>query len=126
MHLALGDVVRDRTHMVIGTVARIDTNETNETRRVVVSVPGSVPRPVAVGDLEIVRRYSHPPTSRLRLMAVFFLLVALLAAYIAGSAVRTLGGNWPLTVLAGLGAFNFFQSGFRWYRRLTGPRRYRV
>lgn len=123
MRLAIGDVVRDRTDMVIGTVARI---EINEARRVLVNVPGSFPRPVSAKDLEIVSRYTQPATARLRLMAVFVFLVALLTSYVAGHSVRLLGGDWLLTFMAALGAYEIYEIAFRWARRLTGARRFRI
>jgi hypothetical protein len=122
MYLAIGDVVRDRRDLVLCTVARIDINE----GRVVLSVPGGFPRPAAADDLEIVSRYSRPATKRLRFMAVFLFLVGLLAAYIAGYSVQLLDGNWLLTLMASLGAYQPFEAAFRLYRRLTGPRRYRI
>ncbi len=123
MYLAIGDVVRDRRDLVLGTVARIDINEGP---RVVLSVPGGFPRPAAADDLEIVSRYSRPATKRLRFMAVFLFLVGLLAAYIVGYSVQLLDGNWLLTLMASLGAYQPFEAAFRLYRRLTGPRRYRI
>ncbi|OIJ89770.1 hypothetical protein [Streptomyces colonosanans] len=123
MRLAIGDVVRDRTDMVIGTVARIDMNEAG---RVVLTVPGGFPRLVAVADLEIVSRYSKPPTAKLHLAAVLVFLIALLTSYIAAHSVQLLGGSWLLTFMAGLGAYEIYSIGFRWCCRLTGPRRFRV
>jgi len=123
MRLAIGDVVRDRTDLVIGTVVRIDHNAA---RRVLVNVPGGYYRPVAVTDLEILRRYSKPPTVKLRLAAVVVLVIALLTAYVAGHSVQLLGGSWLLTFMAALGGYQVHEIAFRLGRRLTGPRRFRV
>lgn len=123
MRLAIGDVVRDRTDMVMGTIARIDINAA---RSVLMNVPGGFPRAVAVTDLEIVSRYSKRPTSKLRLAAVFTLVIALLTAYIAAHSVQSLGGSWLLMAMAALGGYQMHEIAFRLARRLTGPRRFRV
>ncbi|MET8981017.1 hypothetical protein ABZX85_35985 [Streptomyces sp. NPDC004539] len=123
MRLAIGDVVRDRTDLVIGTVARIDYNAP---RLVLMHVPGGFYRPVAVTDLEIVRRYSKPLTAKLRLAAVLVLVIALLTAYVAAHSVQLLGGSWLLMFMAALGGYQMHEIAFRLARRLTGPRRFRV
>ncbi|HEY8981115.1 MAG TPA: hypothetical protein VIU15_16180 [Streptomyces sp.] len=123
MRLAIGDVVRDRTDLVIGTVVRIDHNAA---RRVVLNVPNGSYRLAAVTDLEIVRRYSKPPTAKLRVVAVFVFVVALLTAYVAGHSVQLLGGSWLLTAMAALGGYQMHEIAFRLGRRLIGPRRFRV
>ncbi len=123
MRLAIGDVVRDRTDMALGTVARIDINAD---RRVVVNISGGLSRPVPADDLEIVSRHTRPATNRFHVVAISFFLIALLAAYIAGHSVQSLGGSWLLTLMASVGAYELFESGFRCYRRLTGPRRFRI
>ncbi|MFL4905586.1 hypothetical protein ACJ6WF_21050 [Streptomyces sp. MMS24-I2-30] len=122
MYLAVGDVVRDRRDMALGIVARVYDVD----RRVVLAVPGSVPRAVFAEDLDVVSRYTPPMTTRLRLMGAYFFLLALVASYVAAHSVHSLGGNSLLMVLAALGAYEPFGIGFRWYQRLTGPRRFRV
>ncbi|MEV0527075.1 hypothetical protein AB0I66_26945 [Streptomyces sp. NPDC050439] len=123
MRLAIGDVVRDRNDMVIGTVASLDTNAT---RLVVIHVPGSTPRVTDARDLQIVARNSCPPTTLDRLLALFTLVVALLAAYVAARSVLGLGGSWLLTFMAALGGFTMFAVAYHWGLRLTGPRRIRI
>ncbi|MGX1975469.1 hypothetical protein [Streptomyces kronopolitis] len=122
MYLAVGDVVRDHRDLALGVVTRVY----NVDRRIVLTVPGSVPRAVFSEDLDVVSRYTPPTTNRLRLMGTLFFLLALLVAYVAAHSVHALGGNGLLMVLAALGGYELFEIGFRSYQRLTGPRRFRV
>ncbi|MFF2651701.1 hypothetical protein [Streptomyces sp. NPDC058045] len=123
MRLAVGDVVRDRTDMVLGTVARIDRNTA---RRVVVHVPGSVTRAACAEDLEVVRRHTAPVTGRRQIAAGLVLLAAVVTGGCCAHNVRVLGGSWLLAAITAVGAYEVFAVAFRVVRRLAGPRRFRI
>ncbi|MFI6695915.1 hypothetical protein ACIBLA_30040 [Streptomyces sp. NPDC050433] len=127
MHLALGDVVRDRTDMALGTVVGVATQAgVSSLSRVAVHVPGGSVRLSDPYDLEIVARHARPATARHGLAALVVLAVAALAAVLGCLYARTAGADWLLMFLAGLGAFAAVTATYHLGVRLTGPRRFRV
>jgi hypothetical protein len=123
MRLAVGDGVRDRSDMAIGTVASLDSYNT---RLVVVSVPGGTLRVTSGRDLELVRLCSPPMTSMHRLVAMLIVVAGVFVAYVAAHSVSMLGGSWLLMYMAALGAYMTFEIGYRVAVRSTGPQRFRV
>lgn len=124
MHLALGDVVRDRTDMALGTVVGVATQAgVSSLSRVAVHVPGGSVRLSDPYDLEIVARHAGPATARRGLTALVVLAVA---AVLGCLYARTAGADWLLMFLAGLGAFAAVTATYHLAVRLTGPRRFRV
>lgn len=100
MRLAIGDVVRDRTDMALGTV--VDFAGQPGEHLVVVQVSRGVMRLTQARGLEIVARRRRPTR---RLLICFAFGLALLAAFAVGHGAWELGAGWPLTALAGFGGF---------------------
>ncbi|MFF1419355.1 hypothetical protein [Streptomyces sp. NPDC058280] len=127
MHLALGDVVRDRTDMALGTVVGVATQAgVSSLSRVAVHVPGGSVRLSDPYDLEIVARHTRPATARRALAALVVLALAVLAAVLGCLYAQSTGADWLLMFLAGLGAFAAVTATYNLGVRLTGPRRFRV
>lgn len=124
MRLALGDVVRDRTDMAIGTVIGVTTQA--EIRRVAVYVPGSPIRLTAPYDLDVLAHHSSPTARGRGWTALAVVVLAALAAVLGCQYARTAGADWLLMFLAGLGSFGTVTTAYQWWVRLTGPRRFRV
>lgn len=128
MHLALGDVVRDRTDMALGTVVGVATQAgVSRLSRVAVHVPGGSVRLSDPYDLEIVARHTRPATARRGLADLVVLALAVFAAVLGCLYALTAGAaDWLLMFLAGLGAFAAVTATYHLGVRLTGPRRFRV
>lgn len=127
MHLALGDVVRDRTDMALGTVVGVAAQAgVSSLSRVAVHVPGSPVRLSDPYDLDLVARHTRPATARRGLAALVVLALALLAAVLGCLYARAAGADWLLMFLASLGAFAAVTATYHLGVRLTGPRRFRV
>ncbi|MCT9092614.1 hypothetical protein N4G70_27645 [Streptomyces sp. ASQP_92] len=123
MRLAVGDVVRDRRDLVMGTVIGLDSGNS---RLVVVQVPGQTVRVLPGRDLEIVRRYTRPRSTKHRVVALAVVVGALTAAYVAAHSVQLLGGSWLLMVAAALGTYTGLDTVYSLGVRLAGSRRTRV
>ncbi|MFE4856107.1 hypothetical protein [Streptomyces sp. NPDC056670] len=123
MRLAIGDVVRDRRDLVMGTVIGLDSGNS---RLVVMHVPGQAVRVLPGQDLEIIRRYARPRTTRHRMVALAVVVGAVIAAYVAAHSVELLGGSWLLMGAAALGAYSGLDTVYRLGVRLAGTRRTRV
>ncbi|MCX4787672.1 hypothetical protein OG369_16205 [Streptomyces sp. NBC_01221] len=126
MHLAIGDVVRDRGDMALATVAGLATNA--EGNLVALRLSGGGVRLTAPYDLDLVARYSHPPTTARMARTVIALLVAVavVAAGIGWQSAQESGVEWPMAFLTGLGSYTVGRIAFQSLLRLTGPRRFRV
>ncbi|MGW6456287.1 hypothetical protein ACWF94_10235 [Streptomyces sp. NPDC055078] len=122
MRLAIGDVVRNRSDMEIGTVAGLEF----KTGLVAMRLSGGMTRFASPRDLEIVRRCSQPMTTRHRVAALLVIGIALVAAYIAAHSVQILGGSLLLMSMAALGAYTMLDYAYAWVLRWTGPRRFSV
>lgn len=127
MHLALGDVVRDRTDMALGTVVGVATQAgAGGLSRVAVHVAGSSVRLSDPYDLDIVARHTRPETARRGVAALVVLALAVLAAVLGCLYALAADADWLLMFLAGLGAFAAVTATYHLGVRLTGPRRFRV
>ncbi|MFJ2743596.1 hypothetical protein ACIO3O_28550 [Streptomyces sp. NPDC087440] len=121
MYLAIGDVVRDRTDMELGTViGRVPGG------CVALPMSGGAARLIAPYDLALVARRKPSTSTVSGVVDPVVLLVGLLAAYISGNSVQVLGGSWLLMFFASTGAFSFVVALYGWIIRLAGPRRFRV
>jgi hypothetical protein len=126
MYLAIGDVVRDRTDLALGTVAGAAKNL--DGTAVAVLVPGETSvRLCHPGDVEVVARYARPATARQGTIALVALLLGTVAAYFCAASAQGLGASWPLMCAASLGGFTAVMTAYQWITRLAeGPRRFRV
>ncbi|WP_338677563.1 hypothetical protein V1460_34760 [Streptomyces sp. SCSIO 30461] len=124
MQLAIGDVVRDRSDMALATVAGLTTSA--EGNLVALRLSGGGVRLAAPYDLDLVARYSRPPTAAHTVVSVLALVVALATAVVGWRSAWALGADWPLAFLTGLGCCTAVKLTFQSWVRLTGPRRFRV
>ncbi|QLE73969.1 hypothetical protein FGW37_22430 [Streptomyces rectiverticillatus] len=124
MKLAIGDVVRGRHDVALGTVAGI--NEHTDGRLVVVWMPGGGFRLLEPSALSVVARCSAPSTPVRSVLALLVLAVALFAGFVSSRSVGELGADWLLILLAGLGGCTAVVIPYQCLLRLTGPRRFRV
>lgn len=124
MQLAIGDVVRDRGDMTLGTVAGV-TNQSSG-NLVALQISGGSVRLAEPYDLVIVARHSTAMTAGQSAIALIVFFCALAAAVMGCWAAQQSGAGWPLMLLASFGSYAAVQSGFRWWLRLTGPPRFRV
>jgi hypothetical protein len=124
MQLAIGDVVRDRGDMALAVVAGLATSA--EGNLVALQLSGGGVRLTEPYDLDLVARYSQPPTAARAIRTVVALLVAVAAGVIGWQSAQESGVDWPLAFLAGLGSYTAVKLTFESGRRLTGPRRFRV
>ncbi|MEW2029673.1 hypothetical protein AB0901_03980 [Streptomyces roseifaciens] len=124
MKLAIGDVVRARHDVALGTVAGI--NEHTDGRLVVVRIPGGGFRLLEPSALSIVARCATRPTPARTVLTLVVLAVALLVGFISCRSAEELGADWLLILLAGLGGCTAVAIPYQCLLRLTGPRRFRV
>jgi hypothetical protein len=124
MQLAIGDVVRDRNDLVLGTVAGVTNHPGGGL--VAVYLPGDAVRLCHPSDLDVVARYVKPATTRQGVIALGVVILGLLAAYVGSDAAWEQGAGWPLVLLSGLGPHTAVMTAYQWALRLTGPRRFRV
>lgn len=124
MKLAIGDVVRDRSNMTLGTVAGV----TDQTEMVLVAlqVSGGGLRLAEPNDLDIVARRSSPMTTRRSVTALAVFVLGVIASIVAFRSAEDLGAGWLLMFLTGLGSYSAVTAAYRCWVRLTGPRRFRV
>ncbi|WP_328914641.1 MULTISPECIES: hypothetical protein [unclassified Streptomyces] len=122
MHLAIGDVVRDRTTQALGTVAGVAGHPDGPRR-----LPGPADLHLAEpADLDIVARATVPATHRNSALRAAKYVIGVLFAFVAGHSAREIGADWVLTFLAGVGGFSAATAAVRWSARLVSPRRFRV
>lgn len=124
MQLAIGDVVRDRTDLALGTVAGVANHPGGS--MVAVYLPGDAVRLCPPSDLDVVARYVKPATTRQGLTALGAMALGALAAYVGTDWAHELGAGWPLVLMSGLGGYTAVMTVYQWALRLTGPRRFRV
>ncbi|WP_255954602.1 hypothetical protein [Streptomyces odontomachi] len=124
MQLALGDVVRDRTDLALGTVAGVANHPGGSL--VAVCLPGDAVRLCPPSDLDVVARYARPVTTRQGVIALGVILLGFVGAYVGSDCASELGASWPLVVMSGLGGYTAVTTAYEWALRLTGPRRFRV
>ncbi|MDT3395229.1 hypothetical protein RKE29_00945 [Streptomyces sp. B1866] len=103
MKLAVGDVVRERSDMALGTVVGFAGQPGGNL--IVLQIAGGAMRLVEPSGLEIIARHAGPMTRPRRFLARVVFVLAVLAAYSAGQDVRQSGAAWSLTLLAGFGGF---------------------
>ncbi|GHG60468.1 hypothetical protein [Streptomyces griseocarneus] len=124
MKLAIGDVVRDRNDMALGTFAGIARHGAE--RRVTVQLPGGSFRLVSPGAVVLVARPARPTTIGRGVVALLFLVGALVAAFLGGRSAEHLGADRLVIFLCGLGAYSAVMAAYQWWLRFTSPRRFRV
>ncbi|MBT2487872.1 hypothetical protein J7E96_04860 [Streptomyces sp. ISL-96] len=110
--------------MALATVAGLATNA--EGNLVALQLSGGGVRLTAPYDLDLVARYSRPPTTARTVRLVIALLVAVAAAATGWQSAHESGVEWPLAFLTGLGSYTAVKLTFQSWLRLTGPRRFRV
>ncbi|WP_329367131.1 hypothetical protein OG896_19510 [Streptomyces sp. NBC_00669] len=123
MHLAIGDVVRDRTDQALGTVAGLASHTDGPLVAFQVASDLHLAEP---GDLDLVARATVPATRRRNAARMVGYVLAVLFAFVAGHSAREVGTDWLLTALAGVGGFSAATTVVRWSARLASPRRFRV
>ncbi|MBZ4321473.1 hypothetical protein [Streptomyces huiliensis] len=121
--LSIGDVVRDRGSMTLGTVSGIAAQPTGNL--VALQVTGGV-RLVEPEDVEVVARRSEPMTTGQAVVAGTVFVLALLVAYLGGNTVRGLGADWLVVGLTSLGGYMAVSYLYGFARRLVRPRRFRI
>lgn len=124
MHLAIGDVVRDRSDMTLGTVVGLVTEV--DGNRVAVYVPGSTVRLSDPYDLDVIARHAGPTATGRGLAVPVALILATFAALFGCLSARSAGAGWLPVLLSGLGGAAAVMTAYRCWARLTGPRRFRV
>lgn len=124
MRLAIGDVVRDRNDLALGTVAGVTSHPGGSL--VAVYLPEDAVRLCAPSDLDVVARYARPTTTRDGVIGLVVVILGLLAAYLGSDAAWEQGAGWLLALLSGLGAWTAVMTAYQWALRLNGPRRLRV
>lgn len=123
MHLAVGDVVRDRTDQALGTVAGLASHTDGPLVAFQVASDLHLAEP---GDLDLVARAAPPTTPRRHAARAAGYVFAALLAFVAGHSAREVGADWLLTALAAVGGFSAATTAVRWPARLASPRRFRV
>jgi hypothetical protein len=123
MRLAIGDVVRDRTNMALGTVAGIASHADGPLIAFQVSDDLHLAEPE---DIDIVARSATSATTGWKAARAVGYVLAALFSFVAGHSARDLGADWLLTSLAGAGGYSAATATARWSARLVSPRRFRV
>ncbi|WP_335971617.1 hypothetical protein [Streptomyces sp. CA2R106] len=123
MHLAVGDVVRDRTDQALGTVAGLARHPDGPLVAFQVASELHIADP---GDLDLVARAAVRATPRRNAARATGYVLAVLFAFVAGHSAREVGADWLLTFLAGVGGFSAVTTAVRWSARLVSPRRFRI
>ncbi|WP_372408720.1 hypothetical protein [Streptomyces luteireticuli] len=124
MKLAIGDVVRDRADMALGTVAGLTSFGSEKC--VTVQLPDGGLRLLAPGAMEVVGRHVVQPTAGQGIIALLSLVASLVVVFLSGRAAGDLGGDWLLTILCGLGGHYMVMLAYQWWTRFTSPRRFRI
>ncbi|NBM17500.1 hypothetical protein [Streptomyces sp. GC420] len=124
MHLAIGDVVRDRSNMALGTVAGVASHPDGSL--VALQVSGGALRLSQPYDLDLVARSSAPLTTSRRVLALISFVLGLFVACLTAVSALALGAPWLLAALAALGGHTAVMGVFRWTIRLTGQRRFHI
>lgn len=124
MRLAIGDVVRHRGDMALGTVAGVASHDRGNL--VLVNVSGEGIRLSHPDALDVVAQRPAPTSTARGVVALLALVLAVAATVIACRSAAEQGADWLLTVLAGLGGYTAVASAYQWALRLAGPRRFRV
>ncbi|MFJ2957063.1 hypothetical protein [Streptomyces sp. NPDC087270] len=123
MHLAIGDVVRDRTDRSLGRVAGVASHPDGPLVAFQVADDLHLAEPA---DLDIVARAVVPAARGRSAARATGHVIAVLFAFVAGHSAREVGADWLLTFLAGAGGYSAATSVVRWTARLAAPRRFRV
>jgi hypothetical protein len=121
LYLAIGDVVRDRMDMQLGTVIGKAAEGS-----VALQMSGGAARLISPYDLALVARRKPPTSTRRGVVGLVTLVIGFFAAYISGNSVQALGGSWLLMFFAAIGSFSVVATVFGWVVRLADPRRFRV
>ncbi|MFH8785039.1 hypothetical protein [Streptomyces roseoverticillatus] len=125
MQLTVGDIARSQEDLSFGTVAGVADH--GEGKLVVLRRPnGGGLSFVEPCSLVVVGRYVPPASTTRSVVALVFLGLALLVAYISCRSAEAIGADWLLTLLAGLGGFKAVAITYQCWARVTGPRRFRV
>ncbi|WP_327190012.1 hypothetical protein [Streptomyces xinghaiensis] len=124
MLLAIGDVVRDRSDLALGTVAGVASHPDGPL--VALQVSGGGLRLSQPYDLDLVARSSAPPTTSRRVLALLSVVLGVFVACLAAMSAQALGAAWLLTAFAALGGHTAVIGAFRSAVRLTGQRRFHV
>jgi hypothetical protein len=124
MKLAIGDVVRDRGDMALGTVVGV-TSQTGGSLVAFYVSSGTV-RLGEPEDLDVVARHTRPQTKVRSALDLVAFVIALLAALSGGHSAWELGSDWQLMCLSSLGGYMAVATAYHWGGRLAGPRRFRV
>ncbi|MGW2371997.1 hypothetical protein [Kitasatospora sp. NPDC001683] len=124
MQLAIGDVVRDRSDMALGTVA--GAAEQADGSVVVIQLSGGELRQVRRYDLELVGRRPESESDGGSVASWGVRGVAFAVATVGGGAELASGGGWLLAFLVGLGSSSAVMTAFQAVQRMAVPRRIHV
>ena len=124
MKFAIGDVVRDRSTMTLGTVAGVAAHPSGAL--VAVQASGGGLRFAEPYDLDVLARHVAPMTRGRRVLGRVALALAAIAACIGCVSAQEVGAGWLLMFSAALGGRTAVMGTYRWALRLIGPRRLRV
>lgn len=124
MRLAIGDVVRDRNTLTLGTVAGVASHAGLVLIALHVSDGGI--RYAEPGSLDVLARSPKPMTPARTVATLVVVALAALAAFLGCRSAQELGADWPLTAVTSLGSYSAVMLVFQVGQRLTGPPRFRV
>ncbi|MFH8386901.1 hypothetical protein ACH4E7_39310 [Kitasatospora sp. NPDC018058] len=124
MQLAIGDVVRDRSDMTLGTVAGAADQADGSV--VVIQLSGGELRQVQRYDLELVGRRPESKTAGGSVASWGVHGLAFTAATLGGGAELASGGGWLLAFLVGLGSSSAVMTAVQAVQRMAAPRRIHV
>ncbi|MDH6119314.1 hypothetical protein [Kitasatospora sp. GAS204B] len=124
MQIAIGDVVRDRSDMALGTVTGVARQAGGSV--VVIQVSGGELRQVRHYDLEVVARGPEPKTVARGVVACIVLAVSFVAGALAGDAEMASGGSLLLAILAAFGSSTAVMTAVQIIQRVADPRRISV
>lgn len=124
MQIAIGDVVRDRSDMALGTVTGVASLVGGSV--VVIQLSGGELRQVQHYDLEVVGRGPEPKTVARGVVSFVVLAVSFVAAVLVGNAEMASGGSLLLAVLAAFGSSTAIVTAVQIIQRVADPRRIRV
>lgn len=122
MLLAIGDVVRIRRSMALGTVAGIASHRVGNV--VDVQMNGNTLLPMRPQDIELVARGFKPMTTGRAVATLLFFLLGIGSAVANSVYVRGLGANWALVTFVAITSVTAVTGGL--INLFNRPRRVRI
>ncbi|MFD3885038.1 hypothetical protein [Streptomyces microflavus] len=124
MKLAIGDVVRDRSDLTLGTMAGVTVR--NGTSVVALCVSGGALRLSAPHDLEFVARRVPVRRRADAIRDVVIFVLAAISACCGAIFAQDAGAGLGVTAFATTGGFTTVLAAYGFGKWLVGPRRFRV